>query len=76
MDIRQRVEQILTILFRKEIQDLDNFSMESEPLWDSMKHIEVIMTLEEELGISFPPEQIPLLTSAPEIIARVKELGA
>lgn len=76
MDIRQRVEQILTILFCKEIQDLDNFSMESEPLWDSMKHIEVIMTLEEELGISFPPEQIPLLTSASEIIARVKELGA
>ena len=76
MDVRLRVEQILTILFRKEIQDLDNFSMEREPLWDSMKHIEVIMTLEEELGISFPPEQIPLLTSASEIIARVKELGA
>ena len=48
--------------------------MESEPKWDSMKHIEVIMVLEEELGISFRPESIPTLTSMAKIVDEINKL--
>ncbi len=75
MDIDKKVKEVLSILFQKEIASLDSFSMETEPLWDSIKHIEVIMTLEDELGVSFPPEQIPQLTSAARLIAQIKECG-
>ncbi|MBI0005853.1 acyl carrier protein [Gilliamella sp. W8126] len=68
------VAKIFSTLFKKEINSNDDISMESEPKWDSMKHIEIIMVLEEELGISFRPESIPALTSMSKIIDEIKKI--
>jgi acyl carrier protein len=42
--------------------------------WDSFGHLPIILALEAEYGIQFPPEQIPELTSvallASELAAR------
>ena len=54
----------------------DAVAMQGDPVWDSMKHIEIILTLEEGLGVSFAPEDIPFLTSMELIAAKVKELHA
>lgn len=72
--MEEQVIQILSQLFGKEIKKGDNFSMDTEENWDSLKHIELIMTLEDELGISFSPEDIPHLTSLSKIVEKVKEL--
>lgn len=50
--------------------------MENQSDWDSMKHIEIIMTLEDELNISFEAGDIPNMTSLAEIIVKVKAMQA
>lgn len=72
--MEKQIVQILSQLFEKEIKIGDDFSADKEELWDSMKHIEIIMTLEEEFDISFDPKDIPQLKSLSKIIEKVKEL--
>lgn len=45
------------------------------PQWDSMGHMEVMMTLEIQFGIEINAETIAALTSVPAICAYLKENG-
>ena len=50
--------------------------MESGDEWTSLKHIELIVMLEEEFEISFEPEMIPELTSQQKLLEYIeKKLG-
>ena len=72
--MEKQIAQMFSQIFEKEINAGDDFSAETEEMWDSMKHIEIIMTLEDELDISFDPEDIPNMKSLSKIIEKVKEL--
>ena len=74
-DIDNKIADIFSTLFNREIASDMDFSKEDQDDWDSIKHIEIIMTLEDELGISFDAEDIPTLTSLASILAKVKELS-
>lgn len=67
--------EILGILLSTSPAEAAKASMETCPAWDSMKHIEIIMTLEDELGISFDPQDIPTLVSAEKIAKKIKEIS-
>ena len=41
----------------------DESSVDDIETWDSLRHINLIIALEEEFGISFPDEEVALLTS-------------
>lgn len=69
---RQDLAEILTMLLGQEVTADSDISMQNCEAWDSMKHIEIITTLEEELGVSFPIEDIPKLTSF-ELLAKAIE---
>jgi acyl carrier protein len=43
------------------------------PEWDSMGHMNVMMTLEEHFAVQITTETIALLTSVPAICAYLKE---
>lgn len=73
--MEKKIANVLSVLLGQEINPGDNVSMENQELWDSMKHIEIITTLEEELEISFNVEDIPKLISMEKIIQAVKKLG-
>ena len=73
-NIQENICLILSTIFKRPISLEENVSMENEDLWDSLKHIEIIVTIEEELGVSFAPEDIPQLTSMNKIIKKVEEL--
>lgn len=75
MNIEDKLVSVFSVLFNKEIGLSDNLSMETEPAWDSMKHIEIIMTVEEEFGVSFAPEDIPSLTSFGKIKQAISKAG-
>ena len=66
--MEKQVAEILSMLLGQEFSVRDDVSMENQELWDSMKHIEIITTLEEELGVSFKIEEIPTLTSMEKIV--------
>ena len=73
--MREKVAEILSTLLGREIAPGEDCSMQSEQTWDSMKHIEIILTVEEETGVSFEPEEIPKLTSMARIVARLEDGG-
>lgn len=47
-------------------------SRENTPQWDSLKHIEVIFCLEEELAVEFSEIQLKQLDSVQQILKTVK----
>lgn len=60
--------------------EADNIVADSSPAtierWDSLKHMQLIMALEDELGIQFPDELIPELLSFEAIETTARNLSA
>ena len=71
-DIRSKVTKILSQLLKCEIPANSTLSMDNTEMWDSVKHIEIIMIMEEE----FNPVDIPKLTSMDKIINKIMEIKA
>lgn len=44
--------------------------------WDSMKHIEIIMAVEETFGVSFAAEDIPRMTSQAVLLRTISDMLA
>lgn len=72
--LKQAVD-ILSVLLGIEIKENSDVSMQNCETWDSMKHIEIITTIEDELGVSFEIEDIPNLTSVALILDKIKKMG-
>ena len=73
MNVKERVKEILEILLDHKI-DSDDIKSETEELWDSLKHLEIIVTLEEEFDVKFNQEDILELNSMSAIVAKIMEL--
>lgn len=74
MCVQNHIAEIFSTIFKRKINSSDNVSVDNEMLWDSLKHIELIMTIEGELGVTFNKEDISKLTSLQKIIETVEEL--
>ncbi len=73
--LQDKFLKVMSLLFKREIKADDGLSMAANRKeWSSIKHIEIIMTMEEEFDISFEPEDIPLLTSQNVLWEKVQEL--
>lgn len=63
-------EKVLEIL--KEVLEDENVnietSQENNSIWDSLRHLNLIVELESEFDVSFEPEEIAEMTSAHKII--------
>ena len=53
-----------------------NLSQDSVEMWDSFRHLQLILALEEEYGVQFDPQQIPELTTVAKIQATLEQKGA
>ena len=73
-EINKKLAEIFSTVFEKEIMPSDNISMQSEENWTSLKHIELIVMLEEEFEVSFDPEIIPELISKDAIAGELEKL--
>ncbi len=64
--IKAVVVSVLSTVLKCEISDAG--SRENLAQWDSLKHIEVIFAIEDELKIEFPEEMLPYLNSVKSIV--------
>jgi len=51
-----------------------DFYSEEHPAWDSLKHIEVVLALEDRFNIRFAEAEMSNLDSVPKIARRIGEL--
>lgn len=69
------IKKIMSQIFEIDPQSIDSSSSpENVERWDSLKHMQLIMALEDEFGIQFPDEKIPDLVSYDAIRATIGEL--
>ena len=75
---RQKIQAItitvLSTVLKCEVNELS--SRETLPNWDSLKHIEIIFAIEDELNIQFPEENMSELDSVIQITNIAERLYA
>ena len=60
--IEDRVKNIMSAVFEISVNDINNnSSINTIEVWDSLKHMNLIFSLEEEFDIEFEMDEIALL---------------
>jgi acyl carrier protein len=70
-DITKRVETVFVRVFGKRMPFAPHLSRLDEPRWNSMKHMEFLVGLEQEFGIRFDGGDATDMVSMPDVVARV-----
>lgn len=69
-----KLKGILAKLFNMKIEEInDNTSIDSVEEWDSLKHLKLVLVLEDELEISFTEEETIEILSYPLIKEILKQ---
>ena len=57
--IKERILQVMATVLETEVATLnENSSSDTIEAWDSLKHLTLILALEEEFAISIPDEEV------------------
>ena len=72
MDTKSKLLDILAAILGETVNE--NCSSETMESWDSLTHIEIIVTVEEEFGIKIPQAKIPELRSYKSLLKIIKTL--
>ena len=64
----QALRDVLAVVFRIPADSIsDQTSMDTVASWDSVKHMNLVLAIEEEFGITIPDEDAANITSFPLI---------
>ena len=75
--VLNRVRQIISDVFSVDMNSVTaETHVDSIAAWDSMAHLNLVLSLEQDFGISFTPEQISELTSVKVIVKQVEQKTA
>lgn len=74
--IRAAVADLLSVAVGRRISQDESVARDSEPTWDSLKHIELILMLEEHFGIQFSEEEMVALRNSDQIVHAIEEKNA
>jgi acyl carrier protein len=67
--MNDEVKQIMATVFRTDIVNItDDLQQKSVTFWDSLRHLNLIVELEEKYDVSFEPEEISEMTSYEKVI--------
>ncbi|MHA7736605.1 acyl carrier protein [Campylobacter coli] len=66
--------EILKNILEIEVNEHTNLSMNNCPEWNSLAHIDIIMSLEEEFEIKFDKENLTELNSQNMLLKEIKKL--
>ena len=73
-DVESKVRSVLADVFGLNAQDVGpDTSTDTVEGWDSLHHLTVVLSLEEEFGIQFDDEETLSLVTFPLIIAIVQD---
>lgn len=72
-EIEQVVLRVLSMVLNSKFNPGDNVVRVQVDSWDSLKHIEIIFALEDELNVQFTETELPSLDSSVKIIQAVQK---
>ena len=66
---KSQIKTIMAEIFEVDLNEIDdNISQKNTSEWDSLRHLNLMVEIEEKFDVSFTPEQIGSLTSLKLII--------
>lgn len=69
------LKQVISTLLNVDVTSIDNeSSMDTIPTWDSLRHMNLVLALEEEFKVSIPDEDAGNITSYKLIKLVLEEL--
>jgi len=72
-DVLSAIQEIAADLFEMEPEDIsESFSPESNPTWDSIKHLGLVTAIEDQFDLMFEPEEIDEMKDIASIVRIVK----
>ena len=72
-EIRNRARAVLAKVLKADIETIsDDISQMELSDWDSVRHMNVVLGLENEFDIEFDDRELPTLTSLPLMVAAVE----
>jgi acyl carrier protein len=76
MAMEQKLKQIMSNIFGIEEDEItDDSSIDNIEKWDSLKHINLIIAIEEQFGISIDEDEMVEMTSFTEIKRILRDNG-
>lgn len=74
--MEQRVLKVLSKVFRVPVESLNmGSSPDSVPQWDSLAHMNMVLAVEEEFGVSFSAEELVSLLNVELVVETLKAKG-
>jgi len=74
--MNERVRHILGVVLEMSDQEIDEkLSAEDSSNWDSIRHLNLVMALEEAFGVSFTSDELARLTSYRAIVDALGQRG-
>lgn len=71
--MKERIKKVLKRVFELDEAE-DDISQLTCAKWDSLNHLNLVVELEDEFGVSFEPEDIAEMKSLEAIEVKLKEL--
>jgi acyl carrier protein len=67
-EVKIKVQNIFERIFKKKINEFEKLEFNKTKNWDSLKHIQLIISLEKEFNIKITTSEVEKLTSYKKII--------
>jgi len=74
VEVESTIHRVLETLLGRTIRPGENPRRSDEAAWDSLKHVELVFSLEEALGIQFGAEELGELDSYDKLVASAETL--
>ncbi len=71
-DVERTVREILATVLRRRIAAREEVRRSDEPAWDSLAHVNVVFSIESELGIQFLAEELGELDTVEKLVERAE----
>jgi acyl carrier protein len=68
LDLQSEVRRLLSLVLRRPIGDAENPSRDTEPAWDSLKHVEIVFLMEDHFEVRFDGAEISSLKDAAGLV--------
>lgn len=73
--MEERIKKILARILKMPIEDIgEETSPDTVDTWDSLRHMNLVMALEEEFGVRFKEVQVVEMLNYPLIVATLREM--
>lgn len=67
-EVEAAVLDVVNTVLKTSFTSLENVGRGTVPIWDSLKHIEIVLAIEEALGVEFAEEELAEATTAEMIV--------